>query len=406
MTLKMAFRNVFRQKRRSLLTVLAMMCGFALGAISIGWADGTYNEVIDTFTRNQMGHIQVHNTEYVDRPSLYDTVNHPKEVGRVLTNTPEVEAWTRRVLSAGLISIGNASTAARIIGIDPRAENRMTGFSRKIANGTGLGIEPAHRCVLGKGLAAVLNAEVGMKAVLLSQAADGSIANDEYEVSGIIDTGNESDDRTSFYLHIDDAQEVLVLDDRVHEIAVNVTRLSAVRATAASLEERLAAVEENLEVQPWQEFASGFYTAMKVDKKGMWITLFVIMLVVAAGILNTVLMSVLERQREYGVLKALGGSPAGIVGLIMLEVNLLAVASIILGTILGLIGNYLLSVYGIALPEPISYGGMSFSHMHSEINLRSYMIPAITVMVTASVVAVFPGLRAARTDPAAAMRTT
>jgi ABC-type antimicrobial peptide transport system permease subunit len=115
-------------------------------------------------------------------------------------------------------------------------------------------------------------------------------------------------------------------------------------------------------------------------------------------------MAVLERRREYGVLKAVGTKPGQIVKMVLLEVNILAVICIVFGAGVGLLINYFFSVHGIALPEPMTYGGMKFQHMFTEINAMSFYIPAVTVLVSATLVSLFPALKAAHTDPARSMR--
>jgi ABC-type lipoprotein release transport system permease subunit len=162
--------------------------------------------------------------------------------------------------------------------------------------------------------------------------------------------------------------------------------------------------DPSVAVEPWQEFADQFYKAMQADRKGMWITLFIIILIVAVGVLNTVLMTVLERTREYGVLRAIGVRPFQVTRLVLYEVALMAILSVVVGSALSLAANYYLSVHGFSLPEPIMYGGVEFSRMYSEINLRSFTIPAVTVMLSAILVGIFPAIRAARTEPAKAMR--
>ena len=107
MMLKIAFRNIFRQKRRSVLTALSMFGGFVLAAFFIGWADGTYNGIINMFTSNQSGHIQVHHKEYLDRPSLYKTIDGLPEIEKILRETPGVESWAPRLYSAGLASVSS-----------------------------------------------------------------------------------------------------------------------------------------------------------------------------------------------------------------------------------------------------------------------------------------------------------
>jgi len=402
LTLKMAFRNIFRHKRRSVLTGLSMFGGFALAAIFIGWADGTYNGIIDSFTRNNLGHIQIHAENYLDRPSLYKTIDDLDRVKNALADLNHVDDWAPRVYSSGLASLESKSSGVQITGIDPIMENKTTQFHKKIIQGQGFSQEPDHEVLLGKGLAEVLNAEVGEEVVVISQAADGSVANDLYEVKGLLDMGDEASNRTAFFLHIQDAQELFVLGERIHEVAVTVDDLDRVQKINQTLEKKLEGT--GLDPAPWQEFARSFYVAMKADMQGMWIMLVIIILVVATGVLNTVLMSVLERRREYGVLKAVGTKAHQIVKLVLAEVNILAVFSVVLGIGVGLVVNMILSQHGISLSQPITWGGMEIQTMKAEINLRSFVIPTITIFLSATLVSFFPAVKAARTEPAEIMR--
>jgi putative ABC transport system permease protein len=163
--------------------------------------------------------------------------------------------------------------------------------------------------------------------------------------------------------------------------------------------------DPDLEVLPWQEFARSFYKAMKAAQEGMWIMLFVIILIVAVGVLNTVLMSVLERRREYGLLKAIGTRPAMIVQLVLMELLVIVLISVSLGGVLSLGVNWVISIHGIPMPLDVTYGGIAFDRMYAEINARSLYIPAVTVILSALLVGFFPALKAARTEPARAMRT-
>ncbi|MFH2107529.1 MAG: FtsX-like permease family protein [Chrysiogenia bacterium] len=401
---KIALRNIIRQKRRSILTALSMFGGFVLAAFFIGFSDGTYNGIIDTFTRSQTGHIQVHAKDYLAHPSLYKTINRPLEIEKILEQMDKVDSWTPRLYAAGLVSVGEKSAGVRIIGINPEREMRTTKFAEKIISGSMFAAEDAHAVMIGKGLAKLLQAGVNEDVVIVSQAADGSIANDRYRIVGIMESGDEIGDRSSFYLPLAAAQELLVMGARVHEIAVTVRSLTDVAPLCDILEKKINVGEASLAVEPWQVFARSFYIAMQADKAGMWITLLIIVLVVAVGVLNTVLMSVLERRREYGVLKAVGTKPGQIIKMVLLEINILGAICIVLGTAVGLLLNYLFSIHGISMSEPMTYGGIKFQHMFTEINTRSFAIPAVTVLLSATLVGFFPALKAAHTDPARAMR--
>ena len=403
MILKIAFRNTLRQKRRTILTGLAMIVGFTLLSLTIGLSDGAYGNIITMFTRNRIGHIQVHHEGYLDKPSLYKTIDDLSTVGEVIQSVAGVEAWTPRLYGAGLGSVGEKSTAVQIIGVDVARETQATRFDKKVVEGNTLSETPSHQAVIGKGLAKIVSATIDSEIVIVSQGADGSIANDLYKIVGIVESGDDITDRVACYLHIEDAQELLVLEGRVHEIVVIVSNINRVDKITSAIETQLN--DSTLDVAPWQEVAKSFYRAMRTDQQGDAISRLVIMLIVAIGVLNTVLMSVLERTREYGVLKAVGTKPAQIFWLVICEVVIIALGSICVGALLGVLVNYLLSIYGITYPEEITYGGMKLKTLYAEVNVRCLVIPAITVMLSAAIVSLFPAIKAARIMPAKAMRT-
>jgi putative ABC transport system permease protein len=400
--LKIAFRNTLRQKRRTALTLLTIFGGFTLAAISIGWSDGTYTYIINMFTSNRLGQIEVHKNGYLDRPSLYKKIMNYRQIGALIQRTEGVEEWSPRVYSGGLASFGDKTASAQMIGIDPVLEEKATDFNKNVLQGKPLPDKPSHQVLLGKGLAQILGARLGGEIVILTQAADGSIANDVYKLRGIVDTGDESTDRGGFYMHIEDAQQFLVLGAAAHEIIVIVHDLNRVNEITGAIRRRLN--DPSLDVQPWQEFARSFYDAMKADQRGMWIMLFVIILIVAVGVLNTVLMSVLERRREYGLLKAVGTRPAQIVKLVLAELCVISSGGVLLGAGSSIAVNWFLSMHGIPLPTPLSYGGAVFTHMYTEVSARSVYIPAVTVFLAAILVGLAPAFKAAGTEPAEAMR--
>ncbi|MGB9005903.1 MAG: ABC transporter permease, partial [Candidatus Aminicenantales bacterium] len=218
--LRVAFRNIFRQKRRSLLTFLTIFFGFVLSSLAIGITFGTFNGVVDSFTRTNLGHIQIHEKDYLDRPTLYRTVDDVSRVSRLLGSLPEVEAWAPRCYAAGLASLGDKTSGVQVIGIDPERENGASRFNKKIKEGRVFRPDSSKEVILGAGLAKYLKARPGDEVVIVSQAADGSIANDAYRVVGLLDSGSPESDRIAFYLPLKSAQELFVLDGKAHEIIV------------------------------------------------------------------------------------------------------------------------------------------------------------------------------------------
>ncbi|MFH1893115.1 MAG: FtsX-like permease family protein [Candidatus Zixiibacteriota bacterium] len=403
MMIKIAFRNIFRQKRRTILTVLTMLGGFTLSAVSIGWSDGSYNNIIDLFTRNQLGHIQIHTQGYLDKPTLYKTIHDYDKIENQVLSVPGVQSCAPRVFSAGLASVGDKSAGVKIIGVDPRLENTATRLDKKVIEGKSLSMTPQHEILLGKGLAQVLHAKIGDEVVILSQGADGSIANDLYIATGFIESSDKMSDQISLYLHVSDAQELLVLDGQVHEIAVIGTDLGDIPELA--LEIRAAINRQDLAVETWKEFANTFYQAMQADQQGMWVMLFVIVLVVAVGVLNTVLMTVLERTREYGLLRAVGTSPSQVFRLVLAEVFFMSIIGVIIGSGLSYIANDILSTHGISLGQSFTFGGVEFTTMYGENNARCFYIPALCIVISATLISIFPALKAAHIAPVKAMRT-
>jgi len=404
MFFRIALRNIFRQRRRTLFTVLTMMGGFALSSISIAWQDGAYSDIIDQFTRTRLGHIQIHEAGYSENPKLQRNIRDSRHIGLVLDGIDRVVAWAPRVFAAGIVSVEEKSAGAQIKGIDPERENTATGFDRRVMEGQPLSRQAGtNEVLLGRGLARRLDAKVGDELVILSQGADGSLANDLYKIVGTVESGDRATDQSTLYMHITDAQDLLVLEGRVHEIVVIADGPKRLLPLAARISNALG--RSDLIVEPWQVYAKSFYEAMKKDQQGNWIGLFVIMLMVSVGVLNTILMSVLERRREYGLLVAIGTSPREIFGLVLSEVFVMSCISVFIGFFVALAVNYWLTLHGISLPEALSFEGVEFQDMHAEINRRSYVIPGITVICCALIVAIPPALRAARTAPAAAMRT-
>lgn len=404
LNLKIAYRNLFRQKRRTIFTASSMIVGFVLACFFIGWSDGSYGTMIDNFTRYQTGHIQIHKGDYLDDPKMYKTIDDYENISTDLENIDEIVSFAGRIKTGGLISFGEESAAAQITGIEPTRENETISFAKKIVKGDYFSNDPdSYECLIGKGLARILQADIGDEVVLVSQGADGSIANELYKIRGLLNVGSDMENRMAFYIKLQQAQEVFVLYNRVHEIAINTTDVSKAEKVRDIIIKRIDNSELN--IQSWKGFAKDFYRAMKADEQGMWISLLIVILVVSIGVLNTVLMSVLERRREYGVLKAMGTKPRSIIKLILYENTILAFVSIFVGAIIGTIINWILSVYGLTFDEPFSYGGIMFDKMFATINFRTYWIPAVTVVLSTIIVCIIPALKAAKTKPAEAMRT-
>jgi len=400
---KIAFRNIFRHKRRSLLTGLMMAGGCALFAISFGMVDGSYSLLIDMFTRDHTGHIQIHKKGYLDKPSIYKIIKDPAKVEKSLEGIPAVESWSPRIYTPALAFAGIKTGGVEVMGIDPVLEAKTTRLKYKVKQGEFLSEEGTNNIIIGERLARVLKVGIGDEIALIGQGVDGSIANDLFTVTGLTGEKDSSYGGNICYIHINDARNFLSMRGGIHELAVVLTDEVKTLKTVPLIEKALN--DNELDVEPWQVVEEQFYRAMQADIKGNWITMLIFMIIIAIGILNTVLMVILERTTEFGVMRAIGTRPSQIFRLIVLETMYLSILSIIAGTMVGIIANWLLSVYGITLSDPVDWGGFLFDTITSRVTLRSIINPIIMVVITAILVSIPPAIRAARIQPVKALRS-
>ena len=401
MLVKMAYRNVFRHRRRSLLTGLMMAGGCALFAMFIGIVAGSYGNIISIFTRDHTGHVQVHARGYLQRPTIYKKIIDPYSVGEKALSLRHALAFTPRTHVPALAFAGTKTTGLTVTGIDPELEPGVTGIKHRIIKGEFLPAEPSEHVLISDRTARILKIGMGDELALISQAADGSIANGLFRITGIINSDGGSYHAMRLYMHIATADEFFFLGGGAHEIAIALTSHEKARRAAAELQ---ALVGNDIEADPWQVVESEFYTAMQADIKGNYVTIIVFTIIIALGVLNTVLMVILERTREFGVMKALGTRPGDIMKLIVIETCVLALMSLVVGNIGGLLANWALSIHGITYPTPLEYGGVLFEKLLSRITLKTIWFPSVVILVSALIVSIPPALRAARISPTRAMR--
>ncbi len=408
--LKIAFRNLFRQKRRSLYTAISIIIGSTLLSISIALAEGGYGNIIEMFTRGFTGHVQIHSEDYLEKPGLYKNFDYTDEIANVIQNGKLVQSHAPRIYSGALAFIDKKTTGTRIIGIDPTMEKQTTTIASKLGEGQFISDtstdNPHNEIVIGRGMADILKAQINSKVVLISQSADGSIANDIFKVVGIMAKGSDNTERMNCYMHLYKAQEFLVLPERVHEIAIVLDSHKNAYQAVGELQTLLSAPQyQKLSIAPWQKVEEMFFNSMQADKAGNNVMIVIIVLIVGLGVLNTVLMSILERTREFGIMKALGTTPGKIALMIIVETFMLAGLGATIALFTGALANWPLVEYGIKYSRPLSVGGIYFEGIHSGWILEAFATPFIVVITTAVVVSTIPAIKAARIKPVDAIRT-
>lgn len=402
LTLKLAYRNILRQRRRSLLTALSMAGGYILFVFSMSLLEGSWSNVVDIFTLDHTGHIQVHKDDYAKRPKIHKTIENPTVVETTLKNHEDVTGWAPRVYSSALAYGGNKTSIAQIFGIDPELEPTVTRILQKVSAGQYFSAQPNadgyFPAMIGRGLANSLRLDVGGEIVLISSGADGSIANDIFIITAII--GNTTSfDRLGVFLPLTVAQEFLSIGGEVHEFAL----LARDKHDNEQLAAELQSLMPSLKVSPWQQIEATFYRTMQSDKQGNYFTMALIVFIVFIGVLNTVLMSVLERTKEFGVLKSIGCRPSELVKLIFIETVMLASISITVGLALILPVIAWFTEVGIKLDISVDMGGVVFDTMKGDLSAYVVFMPMGFMLLTAALISLPPGLRAARILPRVAM---
>jgi ABC-type lipoprotein release transport system permease subunit len=408
--LKLAIRNILRQKRRSFLTGLSMALGFLLAAVTMGLVEGSYGSIIDAFTKDRTGHVQIHQSDYLERPSLYKQIRDVDTVLQKVAMVPGVVSATARIFAPSLGFAGNKTAPAAVIGIDPETEARTTSLAQKTREGPFLSPEPGKnitrdgydQVMIGRQIANSLKLKPGDELVLLGQSVDGSIANDIYIVRSVIGT-KDSLERMNVYMSLDAARRYLSMGPAAHEIVLMADGPDNAEETAARIATALD--DASLSVDPWQVVEVMFFNAMTADKQGNYITTGVVMAMVAIGVLNAVLMSVLERTREYGLLRAIGTRPSDLFWMIVVETMVLGVLACIAGFILSIPAMNFLNTTGIPIP-PVEMGGVVMDSMVAEISVPVFLFPLALVLVTAFLVSLWPAAHSARITPVAALRAS
>ena len=321
---------------------------------------------------------------------------------------PRVQAASPRAYAYGLVSAPHQSAGAELLGVVPDTEPQISVLQTRIVKGLYLTGKIPKGILIGDALATKIGVEVGSEIVVLTPAADGSMGNDLYSVAGLFHTGLDRMDRGLVVMPLASLQELLRLaPGRFHEVGIKLYDITEATATAASLEAQLGKAFP-VRVMAWPELAPELDDYIQFNRRVTFILFFIFYLLAAMGIVNTMLMSLIERTREFGVLMAVGMRPIEVVGLIMAEATSLAVASLVLGAGVGIPVLWYLQVHGLKLGgdgNTVSLAGIVVGPLwYGRQDFTAYSQAALGLAVTALASALYPALRAARLRPAEALR--
>ena len=405
LSFKLAWRNIWRQKRRTWLTALAVVFSNALLVFMISLQFGSYDMMINNTLQTLTGHIQVQHPNFQEEQKMRLTLPRIRELSRMLRQALEHSQVSARGEAFALASSEQRSFGIQILGVEPEYEPGVSTLPGLVRQGRYLNGGNDAEIVIGSVLARNLKVSVGDEITLLGSDVQGSFAAGIATVVGIIDSGSSDLDRGLAEVPLGWFQEVFAMGDAGHAIVI---RCASLEQTGATMTRIRSLLGKNFSwtILDWEALQPGLKQAIQADLSSGWFMYGVLILLVSFSMLNTMLMSVLERTREFGILMALGIRPGRLASLVLFETILIASLGLLIGVALGW------GISGYFHQVGFSYPGME--EFAKRFNLPARMYPSLTlftvflgpgvVFLFSLLAAVYPALRLFRLQPVAAMR--
>ncbi len=405
LSFRLAWRNIWRQKRRTWLTALAMIFSNVLLVFMISLQFGSYEMMINNTLGLLSGQVQVQRAGYLEEQKMRQVVDNVDELASNIRKRFPEASVAARASAFVLVSSAERSFATQVMGVEPAHEPGVSSIPGLVAQGRYLIAPDAAEIVIGRVMARNLKVIVGDELTFLGSGRDSSIAAGVVRVVGIFDSGSQDLDRSLAELPLGYFQDIFMMHDGGHTIALAFDKLSAVPEVIEPLSVVIGE-QNDLVVLDWEALVPGLKQAIQADMTSAWFMYGVLIILVAFSVLNTQLMSVLERTREFGVIMALGIKPRRLALLVLLETFLMAALGFLIGVLLGSLVTGYFSQVGFAYP------GMD--EMAAKFNMSALMYPAMdpfSLMLGPSVVfvfclfaAIYPTLKLYGLRPVEAMR--
>lgn len=407
---RLGWRNLWRHRRRTLITAVAMAVGVALCMASTAFSDGMFAKLFEVMVEQRLGHVQVTHPEYPAKRQLHDTLPEAAALVAKVDAVAGTRVVAPRLYGFALVGTEAKSEAGLLVGVDPKRELAIGPLADRIARGRFVAPDAPDEATIGKDLAKDLGIDVGASIIVVTQSADGSLGNALFNVVGVHRTGDMQLDRSGVYVNLPALQELLVLPDQVHGLTAVGVDPDAIPAYTDRV--RAAVAGDEIDVKSWSEASPQTAQLLGSADASAYILLVIVLGAAAFGVLNTMMMSVYERTRELGVLVAVGLRPGRMIAMILFEsLSLAALAAVIGGLFGGLLDAWLV-VKGMDLSAGggLDEDGMSFSgvvldpHVFGLVKAEGVITVMVAVFVVTFLASLWPAIRAARMRPVEAMR--
>ncbi len=355
MLARLAWRSIWRNRRRTFITVGSIAMGLAIAIFFITLADGVYAQLIDDVVRMQAGHITLEHPDYRRAPNTDRWVAHAAAIEARLAAVRGVAFTKRLILGQAIARSGSGSVGAALAGVEPSIEARFSPLARHLVAGTYLADADMGEVLIGREMATRLNLAVGKKLVLTTNDVDGNLVDELCRVKGVFESGSTDIDGHLVQMPIAFAARVFRLPpDSATEVGVVLSRPGDQNRAIEEIRRLVAG--QPVAVLPWQEILPDVASYIRLDRGSNWIFQALLILLILFTIFNTVLMSVLERQREFAMLLALGTRPRDVRWQVFLETVYLAVLGCAIGSAAGTAAAWTMQVRGLDLRTFYQHG--------------------------------------------------
>ncbi len=400
--IKISWRNIWRNRSRSVTIISAIILGLMGGVFSASMRLALEQQQFEDTIDNQVSHIQLHHPDFIANPEARYHIGGGVEIASELSKRDDITVASPRTVVDGMIASSNMNSGVTIKGINPEIEARTTGLEDLVTEGTYFtekGRLPS--VIIGQALANKLNSYAGSRLVLTLQDVDGEMVSSSFRVEGLYKLSSKSFEERTVFINASDLNRIIGDNDIVTEIAVVIENPDDYRKVA----EILSGLYPNAKVRHWADLQPSLYYSLEVLGEALIWILIIIIMAVSFGLLNTILMSILERVRELGVLLAVGMKRAKVFSMIVAETTIIA----LIGGIAGLFMSWgmirFLGNTGVPIPggeglEDFGYASVLYPRLETAF----YFEIAIVLVIFAILASVYPAWKAIRLQPAEAVR--
>ncbi|MFH1068069.1 MAG: FtsX-like permease family protein [Candidatus Glassbacteria bacterium] len=401
-----AWRNLWRNLSRSLIMIAGIAVGLFGLLIYYGISNGFIDEMVKVAIQNELAHIQINRLGYLKNPVQSNSFAAGRAFVDSVAGTERVLAAAGRFRAPVLINSAEKSSRVELIGINPEAESRVTILASLVTEGEYLSAGDTRKILLGGELARQLGVGIGDKLVVMAQDRDNELQSQLLRVVGIFRSNAPSWDKVTAFVVLGSLQELLNRPGELTSVLVRVHRQEEAEPVRSRIRETLTVSRPELEVRTWLEVMPMLAESINMFNSFVWIFYLIIYLAMAFGVINIMLMAVIDRTREIGVMRAVGTTPGQVLAMVLLEATFLGLVGIAVGGSLAWIVNGWLETRGLDLSNwsgAMGFMGIS-SVVHSNIESGEWIASFVSAELAVVAASVWPAWRSSRLRPVEAIQ--